>query len=63
MIKIEYDFKIDAGYIALREIHKGEVAISREPGNASVVLDFDKEGKLLGIELLYLGLKEHELRD
>ena len=63
MAKLECDFKADASYIPLKEIHKGEVAFSREAENAEVVLDFDKDNKLIGIELLYLGLKEGELRE
>ena len=47
-MKIEYDPKADAMYIRLKA---GTVAESDEvrPG---VVLDFDAEGKVLGIEML-----------
>ena len=47
-MKIEYDQKADAMYIRLRA---GKVAESDEvrPG---VVLDFDVQGRVLGIEML-----------
>lgn len=47
-MKIEYDPKADAMYIRLAA---GQVADSDEvrPG---VVLDFDAEGRILGIEML-----------
>jgi uncharacterized protein YuzE len=47
-MKIEYDPKADAMYIRLAA---GQVADSDEvrPG---VVLDFDAEGRVLGVELL-----------
>ena len=47
-MKIEYDQQADAMYIRLKA---GAVAESEEvrPG---VVLDFDAEGKVLGIEML-----------
>jgi len=47
-VKIEYDQQADAIYIRLKA---GTVAESEEvrPG---VVLDFDAEGKVLGIEML-----------
>jgi uncharacterized protein YuzE len=47
-MKIEYDQQADAIYIRLKA---GTVAESEEvrPG---VVLDFDAEGKVLGIEML-----------
>ena len=47
-MKIEYDQQADAMYIRLRE---GKVSESEEvrPG---VVLDFDAQGQVLGIEML-----------
>jgi uncharacterized protein YuzE len=47
-MKIEYDQQADAMYIRLRA---GDVAESEEvrPG---VVLDFDAQGQVLGIEML-----------
>ncbi len=58
-MKIEYDPKADAMYIRLKA---GIVAESDEvrPG---VVLDFDAEGKVLGIEMLDVSLKTDNPRE
>ncbi len=51
-MRIEYDKDVDAGYIYLvDEIRAGEAVktIELEP---NIILDFNKEGKLLGIEIL-----------
>lgn len=47
-MKIQYDSKIDAVYI---ELAKGKYDISREISD-SVVVDEDKNGKILVIEIL-----------
>ena len=47
-MKINYDSKIDALYI---ELAKGEYEVSREI-SPSIVVDEDKKGKVLGIEIL-----------
>lgn len=47
-MKIQYDSKVDAVYI---ELAKGKYDISREISD-SVVVDEDKNGKILGIEIL-----------
>lgn len=47
-MKIQYDSKIDAVYI---ELAKGTYEASREISK-SVVVDEDKNGKVLGIEIL-----------
>ena len=47
-MKIRYDPKVDAIYI---ELAKGKYDISREISD-SVVVDEDKKGKVLGIEIL-----------
>jgi uncharacterized protein YuzE len=47
-MKIEYDPKADAMYIRLAA---GEVADSDEV-RSGVILDFDAEGNVLGIEML-----------
>lgn len=47
-MKIHYDPKVDAVYI---ELAKGKYEISREISD-SVVVDEDKNGKVLGIEIL-----------
>ncbi len=47
-MKIQYDPKVDAVYI---EFAKGKYEVSREISEA-VVVDEDKNGKILGIEIL-----------
>lgn len=47
-MKIHYDPKVDAVYI---ELAKGKYEISREISD-SVVVDEDKNGKILGVEVL-----------
>ncbi|GAA4148237.1 DUF2283 domain-containing protein [Leifsonia shinshuensis] len=52
-----YDDKADAAYIAFDEIASGEavrqiIVDDEELGPLSVILDVDRNGKLLGIELL-----------
>ncbi len=47
-MKIRYDSKVDAMYI---ELAKGKYEASREI-SASVIVDEDKNGKVLGIEIL-----------
>jgi uncharacterized protein YuzE len=47
-MKIKYDSKVDAVYI---ELAKGKYEVSREVSNG-VVIDEDKDGKVLGIEIL-----------
>ncbi len=47
-MKIKYDSKVDAMYI---ELAKGKYDASREI-SPSVVVDEDKNGKVLGIEIL-----------
>ncbi len=47
-MKIKYDSKVDAVYI---ELAKGRYKVSREISDA-VVVDEDRHGKVLGIEIL-----------
>lgn len=47
-MKINYDTKMDAIYI---ELAKGTYEVSREVSD-SVIVDEDKNGKVLGIEIL-----------
>jgi len=47
-MKIHYDSKVDAVYI---ELAKGKYEVSREISH-SVVVDEDKDGRVLGIEIL-----------
>lgn len=47
-MKIQYDPKVDAVYI---ELAKGKYDVSREVSD-SIIVDVDKKGKVLGIEIL-----------
>ena len=47
-MKINYDPKVDALYI---ELAKGKYEVSREITH-SIIVDEDKNGKVLGIEIL-----------
>tara|TARA_Y100000310_G_C20680827_1_gene815832 strand:- start:2063 stop:2272 length:210 start_codon:yes stop_codon:yes gene_type:complete len=52
MMKIEYDKTVDAAYIYIKSpIKNGEVKESKKV-KPNVVLDYDKEGRLLGVEFL-----------
>ncbi|MBI2449405.1 DUF2283 domain-containing protein [Candidatus Pacearchaeota archaeon] len=52
MMKFEYDKDADAAYIYLEDsIEDGEVKKTIEL-NDNIILDFDKNGKLIGIEIL-----------
>jgi len=59
--EFEYDFKAGAGYVYLKKIKAGEAVKTKEVPGALVLLDFDKNSKLIGIELVNLGVKETEL--
>jgi len=51
-MKFEYDKEADAAYIYLEDsMAKGEAEKTIEL-NDNIILDFDKNGKLLGIEIL-----------
>ena len=58
-MKIEYDPKADAMYIRMRA---GTVAESDEvrPG---LVIDFDEDGRVLGIEMLDVSLRTDNPRE
>jgi uncharacterized protein YuzE len=47
-MKVKYDKKVDALYISLA---KGEYGKSRKV-SGSIVVDEDKKGKILGVEIL-----------
>jgi uncharacterized protein YuzE len=56
-MKFNYDPKANAGYITVAQsIAPGEVAVTipaeTPAGEGYIFLDFDKNGKLLGIEIL-----------
>ena len=54
-LRLEWDGEVDAGYLYLTEIGKGEAVTQRVienpvAGLGDVILDFDREGRLLGVE-------------
>jgi uncharacterized protein YuzE len=55
-VRVEYDQEVDAAYIYLAEIEPGRVAttVPGWPGTEAFMinLDFDQEGRLLGIEVM-----------
>jgi uncharacterized protein YuzE len=56
-MRLTWDTEADAGYFALTEIGPGEAVSQRVVENpvegiGDIVLDFDAEGRLLGIEFL-----------
>jgi len=48
MVRVEYDSKVDAMYIWLR---KAKYEISEELAE-NVIIDLDKNGRIIGIEIL-----------
>jgi len=53
-MRFEYDKNVDAAYIYLEDsMADGEVDKTIE-FNDNIILDFDKNGKLLGVEILTL---------
>ena len=51
-MKFEYDKDVDAAYVYIgHPIKDGEVKKTIEL-NENIILDFDKKGKLLGMEIL-----------
>ena len=52
MFKFEYDS--EAGYIHYKDIAPGEAVKTVEVVEGYVIVDYDKDGNLLGVELLNL---------
>ena len=52
-MKVTYDKEADAVYIYLKNPIKRGEAKKNVPTDAGPILDFDKKGKLLGIEILW----------
>lgn len=48
---LRYDKEAGVAYVYFKKIRRGEVALSVDIGNG-VVLDLDKNGKFLGMEIL-----------
>jgi uncharacterized protein YuzE len=51
-MRLTYDPKTDAAYIYMQEIGKGDVAKTLSVPFSGCMLDFDKHGHLVGIEVL-----------
>ena len=51
-MKFEYDKEVDAAYIYLEDSIENSQANKTIELNDNIILDFDKNGKLLGIEIL-----------
>lgn len=51
-MRFEYDKEVDAGYIYLVEAIGDGEAVKTIELDSNIILDFNKEGKLLGIEVL-----------
>lgn len=51
MKKITYDSQVDAAYVYLVQIHPGGVEKTVQ-ATSDVLLDFNKYGQLIGIEVL-----------
>lgn len=50
--KMIYDIGPDAGYIYFKPIKAGEVKRTIKAHDGSIMLDFDEQGRLIGIEVL-----------
>jgi uncharacterized protein YuzE len=56
-LRLTWDREVDAGYLHLTDIGPGEAVTQRivagpKRGSGEVVLDFDRKGRLLGIEFI-----------
>ena len=51
-MRFEYDQDVDAGYIYLKYPLKDGECKKTEEVNENIILDFDKAGKLIGVEIL-----------
>ncbi|WP_448612624.1 DUF2283 domain-containing protein [Modestobacter sp. URMC 112] len=66
-LRLTWDGETDAGYLYLADIAPGAAVNQRVVGNpvqgiGDVVLDFDPEGRLLGVEFLDSRLLPQRLR-
>lgn len=55
-MEIAYDAEVDAAYLPLTDIAPGEavrqVFVQDVPAPADIILDFNADGRLLGIEII-----------
>ena len=62
-VHVTYDENNGLGYIALKRIGKGEARRQRHVlGDNDIILDFNKKGALIGIELLRSSLLHPDLK-
>jgi len=54
-MRIEYDKEVNAAYVYLVETIKDGEAVKTIKVNDNIILDFDKNGKLIGMEVLNAG--------
>jgi len=52
-MKVTYDKVADAVYITLKEVADGEVSYSVEAVRDDIIMDFDAQGHLVGIDVQY----------
>lgn len=66
-IKITYDETVDAGYIYMQDVLDGEVDHSEafiiESNDCHLVVDLDKDGKIIGFEILGMKKISKEVMD
>jgi uncharacterized protein YuzE len=54
-MRLTYDAEADAAYLELEDIAEGsavENVVVERPGLGDIVLDFDADGRLLGVEVI-----------
>lgn len=54
-MRLTYDDEMDAAYLELEYIAEGaavENVVVERPGRGDIVLDFDADGRLLGVEVI-----------
>ena len=56
-MKIEYDKEVDAAYIYIKDFIKDGEAKKTIELDESIILDFDENNKLLGIEIIPTRIK------
>ncbi len=55
LMRLTYDDQANAAYLALEDIAEGtavENVVVGRPGRGDVILDFDADGRLLGVEVI-----------
>lgn len=55
VMRLSYDDEANAAYLELEDIAEGtavENVVVERPGRGDIVLDFDADGRLLGVEVI-----------